>query len=285
MTPAVSRQPAFVASGRPVFRPRNGWLEVVVTPRRLRYLRLEPAEPVGEAPWGITELRVYEEIAEPPAAPARVDGRDGLVARLRAQGVSRLLADPVASARVARATQGAVTTLIANGVVDNHGAAPPVWLARPVRLRASRRTARAGGGCAGAQGAPGGGRRRALRGAPRDSRAVPDPQAVRLGRALSAPGASRGRRGPRRWRPPRPGGGASRRDAGLGSQVSAPGAGAGTHDPGRDSFRTMAGPGGPPTGRVRFRTGDGPAAPSSPSRMVPWRSSSIPPAPATCGSR
>ncbi len=136
VTPAVSRQPAFVASGRPVFRPRNGWLEVVVTPRRLRYLRLEPAEPVGEAPWGLTELRVYEETAEPPAAPTRVDGGDGLVARLRAQGVSRLLADPVASARVARATQGAVTTLIANGVVDNHGAAPPVWLARPVRLRA-----------------------------------------------------------------------------------------------------------------------------------------------------
>ncbi len=136
VTPAISRQPAFVASGRPVFRPRNGWLEVVVTPRRLRYLRLEPAEPVGEAPWGITELRAYEEIAEPPAAPARVDGGDGLAARLRAQGVNRLLADPVASARVARATQGAVTTLIANGVVDNHGAAPPAWLARPIRLRA-----------------------------------------------------------------------------------------------------------------------------------------------------
>jgi hypothetical protein len=109
---------------------------VAVTPRRLRYLRLEPAEPVGEAPWGITELRVYEATAEPPAAPTRMDGGDGLVARLRAQGLSRLLADPVASARVARATHGAVTTLIANGVVDNHGAAPPAWLASPVRLRA-----------------------------------------------------------------------------------------------------------------------------------------------------
>jgi 4-amino-4-deoxy-L-arabinose transferase-like glycosyltransferase len=136
VTPVVSRQPAFVAMGRPVFRPRNGWLEVAVSPRRLRYLRLEPTEPVGEAPWGITELRVYEETLEPPAAPTRVDGGDGLVARLRAQGVSRLLADPVASARVARATQGAVATLVANGVVDNHGAAPPAWLARPVRLRA-----------------------------------------------------------------------------------------------------------------------------------------------------
>ena len=48
---------------------------------------------------------------------------------------SRLLADPVASARVARATRGAVTTLVANGVVDNHGTSPPELLARPVRLR------------------------------------------------------------------------------------------------------------------------------------------------------
>jgi hypothetical protein len=29
-----------------------------------------------------------------------------------------------------------VSTLPANGVVDNHGAAPPQWLARPIRLRA-----------------------------------------------------------------------------------------------------------------------------------------------------
>ena len=136
VTPTVSRQPAFVASGRPVFRPRNGWLEVSVAPRRFRHLRLEPAEPVGEAPWGIAELRVYEETAEMPVTTTRVGGEDGLVARLRAHGVRRLLADPVASARVARATRGAVATLVANGVVDNHGAAPPAWLARPVRFRA-----------------------------------------------------------------------------------------------------------------------------------------------------
>jgi hypothetical protein len=83
--------------------------------------------------WGITELQVYEETGEAPAGPM---GVDGLLARLRAQGIDRLLADPVVSARVARATGGAVATLVANGVVDNHGAAPPPWLARPVRLRA-----------------------------------------------------------------------------------------------------------------------------------------------------
>jgi type IV secretory pathway TrbD component len=131
--PSVARQPTFVASGRPVFRPRNGWLELVLTPRPLRYLRVEPAEPVGPAPWGVAELQVYEATREAP--PDRVDtGR--LVERLRAHGVNRLLADPVVSARVTRATRGAVSTLIANGVVDNHGAAPPEWLATPVRLRA-----------------------------------------------------------------------------------------------------------------------------------------------------
>jgi 4-amino-4-deoxy-L-arabinose transferase-like glycosyltransferase len=136
VVPAVARLPAFVASGRPVFRPRNGWLELVLTPRRLRYLRLEPAEPVGEAPWGVAELQVYQETGEAPASPMAVNGVHGLVARLRARGVDRLLADPVVSARVARAMQGAVATLVANGVVDNHGAAPPAWLTHPVRLRA-----------------------------------------------------------------------------------------------------------------------------------------------------
>jgi hypothetical protein len=135
VVPAVARLPAFVASGRPVFRPRNGWLEVALPPRRLRYLRLEPAEPVGEAPWGVAELQVYEETAEAPTGSTGGDGVDALVARLRAQGVGRLLADPVVSARVDRATQGAVATLVANGVVDNHGAAPPAWLAHHVRLR------------------------------------------------------------------------------------------------------------------------------------------------------
>jgi hypothetical protein len=63
-------------------------------------------------------------------------GVDDLLRRLRAHGIERLLADPIVSARVARATEGRVATLVANGVVDNHGAAPPPWLARSVRLRA-----------------------------------------------------------------------------------------------------------------------------------------------------
>ena len=131
--PALARQPMFAASGRPVFRSRNGWLELVVAPRPLRYLRVEPAEWVGNAPWGVAELQVYEAADEAPPSAVSVDA---LVERLRAQGIDRLLADPVASARVARATRGGVSTLAANGVVDNHGAAPPEWLAQPIRLRA-----------------------------------------------------------------------------------------------------------------------------------------------------
>ena len=133
IVPARARAPTFVASGRPVFRPRNGWLELVVTPRPLRYLRVEPGEAVGKAPWGVAELQVYETLAEEPPSGGSMDA---LVERLRAQGIDRLLADPVVSARVSRATSGAVSTLAANGVVDNHGAAPPEWLARPIRLRA-----------------------------------------------------------------------------------------------------------------------------------------------------
>jgi hypothetical protein len=136
VVPVVSRRPAFTASGRPVFRPRNGWLEVATTPRPLRHLRLEAAEPERRARWAIAELHVYEEAAQAPAGPRGMAGVDALLARLRAHGIDRLLADPVVSARVARATGGAVATLVANGVVDNHGAAPPPWLARPVRLRA-----------------------------------------------------------------------------------------------------------------------------------------------------
>jgi hypothetical protein len=133
VVPAIARQPTFVASGRPVFRPRNGWLELAVASRPVRYLRVEPAEPAGTDAWGVVELQVYEAADEPPPVPVKVDA---LVERLRAGDVGRLLADPVVSARVARATRGSVSTLPANGVVDNHGAAPPQWLARPIRLRA-----------------------------------------------------------------------------------------------------------------------------------------------------
>ena len=132
VVPAVARWPTFAAAGRPVFRPRNGWLEVAMTPRPRRYLRVEPSDSVGSAPWGVSELQIYEPA---PGTPAPVD-TDRLVARLRALDLDRILADPVTSARVARATQGAVSTLVANGVVDNHGAAPPQWLAAPIRVGA-----------------------------------------------------------------------------------------------------------------------------------------------------
>ena len=131
--PRMPRQPAFAASGRPVFRPRNGWLELVVSPRRLRYVRVEPDEPVGNAPWGVTEHQIYQTEDSLPPAPLRVGA---LVEWLVEHEIERLLADPVASARVDRATGSAVSTLVANGVVDNHGAAPPDWLARPLRLGA-----------------------------------------------------------------------------------------------------------------------------------------------------
>jgi hypothetical protein len=132
VVPARARHPTFVAAGRPVFRSRNGWLELVVPPRPVRYLRVEPADAVGNAPWGVTELRVYEAARPSPSAPAPTHR---LVERLRAWRVDRILADPVTSARIARATGGTVSTLVANGVVDNHGSAPPEWLARPIRLR------------------------------------------------------------------------------------------------------------------------------------------------------
>jgi hypothetical protein len=79
----------------------------------------------------VTELEAYELTGAAPPDPVDV-GR--LVARLGGLGIRWLLADPVASARVHRATHGAIGTLVANGVVDNHGAAPPAWLARPIRL-------------------------------------------------------------------------------------------------------------------------------------------------------
>ena len=104
-----------------------------MVPRRLRYVRVEPDEPVGNAPWGVAELQIYQIEDSAPPAPLRVEE---LVERLAKHQIERLLADPVASARVDRATGSAVSTLVANGVVDNHGAAPPDWLARPFRLRA-----------------------------------------------------------------------------------------------------------------------------------------------------
>ena len=87
---------------------------------------------MGNARWGVTEIVAYELANAAPPDPVDVDR---LVERLRSLGIQRLLADPVASARVHLTTRGAIATLVANGVVDNHGAAPPARLAQPIRLR------------------------------------------------------------------------------------------------------------------------------------------------------
>lgn len=127
------RRPAFVAGGRPFFRPRNGWLEVRLDPRPARYLRFAPADPAAKGPWGIAEVYAYEDAG--PGPDPRLDS-EGLVTRLRAHGVTRLLADPAVSAGVARATQGAIRTLTANGFLDSHGRdTPPARLAQAVRIQ------------------------------------------------------------------------------------------------------------------------------------------------------
>lgn len=126
------RRPAFVAGGRPFFRPRNGWLELRPHPRPTRYLRFAPADPVTREPWGIAEVYAYED-----AGPRPVASFDSatLVALLEQRGVKRLLADPAVSARIARATRGAVRTLTANGFLDSHGLDRPLArLAVPVRI-------------------------------------------------------------------------------------------------------------------------------------------------------
>lgn len=130
-----TRRPAFVAGGRPFFRPRNGWLEVRLPPRRVRYLRFARTEAEPGAAWGMAELYVYEDGGPLPDSDTGPDGR-ALAAILGPRGVTRLLADPALSARVARATGGAIGTLTANAFLDSHGRYLPLArLAEPVRLR------------------------------------------------------------------------------------------------------------------------------------------------------
>jgi 4-amino-4-deoxy-L-arabinose transferase-like glycosyltransferase len=126
--------PAFVAGERVTFRPRNGWLELVVSPRSIRYLRIQPVAPGPVGVGMVGELFVYEALDGP--ASDGVD-LDRLLAVLRARGVTRLLADPVVSARVALATRGAVETLPANSLLNNHGLSPPMHLFARLRLRES----------------------------------------------------------------------------------------------------------------------------------------------------
>lgn len=134
-SPEAERRPAFVVGGRPVFRLGNSWLEARFAPRRVRFIRFAPAEPLTAGRWGVAELYVYEDVG-----PGREDdpGTDALVALLRSRGVGRLLADPVTSARVAQATGGTLRTLPVQFVADSLGRpTPAARLTRPVALRAT----------------------------------------------------------------------------------------------------------------------------------------------------
>jgi hypothetical protein len=125
-------RPAFIAEGRPVFRQRNGWLELATPPEPVRYLRVRPAEPGAIGAGMVGELHAYEALERPPAEAVDVGA---LVRVLRARGVTRLLADPVVSARVLLATKGAVATLPANGALNSHGVSPPRRLYARLRFR------------------------------------------------------------------------------------------------------------------------------------------------------
>jgi hypothetical protein len=136
VAPERVAQPAFAAGTRPVFRPRNGWLELVIAPEPVRYLRVRPAEPGSVGVGMVGELFAYEALDAPPAGDADLD-LAALLRRLEARGVTRLLADPVVSARVALATGRTVATLPANGALNSHGLAPPMHLFARLRLRAT----------------------------------------------------------------------------------------------------------------------------------------------------
>jgi 4-amino-4-deoxy-L-arabinose transferase-like glycosyltransferase len=125
-------RPAYTVGGRPVFRPRNGWLELSMTPRPVRYLRVRPAEPASIGEGMVGELFAYEAGSDPAAGELDVDA---LVQTLRHRRVRRLLADPVISARVDLETKGAVATLPANGALNSHGLEPPSFLVTQLRLR------------------------------------------------------------------------------------------------------------------------------------------------------
>jgi hypothetical protein len=135
VAPAQVAQPAFVVGQRPVFRPRNGWLELVTAAELVRYLRIRPAEPSSVGVGMVGEVYLYEALDRPPA-DAALD-LDALLRVARGRGVTRLLADPVVSARVALATKGAIATLPANGVLNSHGFSPPTHLYTRLRLRES----------------------------------------------------------------------------------------------------------------------------------------------------
>ncbi len=132
IAPTEVGRPAFVAEGRPLFRPRNGWLELATAPQPVRYLRVRPVEGGSIGVGMVGELRAYEAIEGP--APETPD-IDAILHAVRTRGVRRLLGNPVVSARVALAAAGTVDTLPANRVLNSYGYAPPVHLFARVRLR------------------------------------------------------------------------------------------------------------------------------------------------------
>jgi 4-amino-4-deoxy-L-arabinose transferase-like glycosyltransferase len=132
VTPAQVAQPVFVVGQRPLFRPRNGWLELDVAPQRVRYLRIRPVEPGSVGVGMVGELFAYEAVDPPVEQGVNLEA---LLRLVHGRGVTRLLADPVVSARVALVTAGAVATLPANGVLNSHGFSPPMQLLARLRLR------------------------------------------------------------------------------------------------------------------------------------------------------
>ena len=134
VTPADVGEPVYVVGARPLFRPRNGWLELAVAPRPVRYLRIRPLVPGSIGVGMVGELHAYEADDRPPDGDLDLDA---LLRALHGHGATRLLADPVVSARVAMATRGAIATLPANGALNSHGFTPPMQLYARVRLRES----------------------------------------------------------------------------------------------------------------------------------------------------
>ena len=132
VTPARIAQPVFAVGQRPLFRPRNGWLELDTAPRLARYLRVRPVESGSIGVGMVGELFAYEALAQPPAETLDVDV---LVRVLQTRGVTRLLADPVVSARVSLATRGTVATMPASRALNSHGFSPPPYLFARLRLR------------------------------------------------------------------------------------------------------------------------------------------------------
>ncbi len=132
--PANARQPTFVASGRPVFRPRNGWLELALAPRPLRYLRVELSRRRRRRPVGNRRA---------PGLRARGGGasRPGQRGRARRAATRSGGRPPPGRSRGVRARRPGHPRRRLDADRQRRGrqprGRPPELLARPIRLRAS----------------------------------------------------------------------------------------------------------------------------------------------------